>query len=241
MELVPSTEESVPLPLLLLTRRPLPLHALPPLSLLRSVDGADADDPAAALPPVRVAFLMRDNFRHRRAIEQAYVRAINRARERVDIACPYFYPGRTFRRALRRAALRGVSVRLLLQGKLDYRLAGLAAQVLYAELLHAGVQLYEYTPAYLHAKVAVVDGDWATVGSSNIDPLSLLLNLEANAIVHDARFTADLAQQLEAALQASAPVLEPAGGSAWWGLLRRGFVAWTAYWFLRLAGMSGRY
>jgi cardiolipin synthase len=134
-----------------------------------------------------------------------------------------------------------VRVRLLLQGKLDYRLAGLAAQVLYAEMLHAGVQVFEYTPAYLHAKVAVIDGAWATVGSSNIDPLSLLLNLEANAIVHDRRFAADLSLRFEAAVSASAPVLGPAGGGLWWGLLRRGFVAWTAYWFLRLAGMSGRY
>ena len=202
---------------------------------------APAADSGTAALPVRVAFLMRDNFRHRRAIEQAYIQAIAGARQRIDMACPYFYPGRAFRRALRRAALRGVRVRLLLQGKLDYRFAGLAAQVLYGELLHAGVQVHEYTPAFLHAKVAVIDGDWATVGSSNIDPLSLLLNLEANAVVHDARFTADLALRLEAAVQASVPVLRPADGGGGWALLRRGFVAWTAYWFLRLAGMSGRY
>ncbi|OYU72481.1 MAG: cardiolipin synthase B, partial [Burkholderiales bacterium PBB5] len=96
----------------------------------------------APLPPVRVAFLMRDNLRRRRAIEQAYVQAISRARQRVDIACPYFYPGRLFRRALCRAAQRGVRVRLLLQGRVDYRFAGLAAQVLYDELLHAGVQVF---------------------------------------------------------------------------------------------------
>jgi len=222
-----------------------------PLARLRRVAQRLKAGPAASglsasaaedeLAPVRVAFLMRDNFRRRRAIEQAYVRAIGAARQQVDLACPYFYPGRVFRRALRRAAARGVRVRLLLQGKLDYRLAGLAAQVLYAELLHAGVQVFEYTPAYLHAKVAVIDGQWATVGSSNIDPLSLLLNLEANAIVHDRQFAADLALRFEAAVQASVPVLGPAAGGRWWGLLRRGFVAWTAYWFLRLAGMSGRY
>ena len=196
--------------------------------------------PAPTLPPVRVAFVMRDNLR-RRAIEQAYVQAISRASRRVDIVCPYFYPGRLFRRALRKAARRGVQVRLVLQGKLDYRFAGLAARVLYQELLAAGVQLYEYTPAFLHAKVAVVDDDWATVGSSNIDPLSLLLNLEANAIVHDPAFAADLARAIDGAVQVSAPVLSPPGGQGWWAVLRRGFVAWTAYWFLRLAGISGRY
>src|SRR5439155_604272 len=83
---------------------------------------------------------------------------------------PYFYPGHRFRQALRRAADRGVRVRLLLQGKLDYRIAGIAASVLYDELLAHGVRIYEYTPAFLHAKVAVVDDEWATVGSSNSDP-----------------------------------------------------------------------
>ena len=201
--------------------------------------GSAPDTPA--LPPVRVLFLVRDNFRRRRAIEQAYVAAISRARQRVDLICPYFYPGRVFRRALRRAAQRGVQVRLLLQGKADYRFAALAAQVLYDEMLRSGVRVFEYTPAFLHAKVAVVDDTWATVGSSNIDPLSLLLNLEANVMVHDAPFANGLAQRIEAAIQASQEVLRPPLGAGWWAVLRRGFVAWTAYWFLRLAGITGRY
>ena len=113
--------------------------------------------------------------------------------------------------------------------------------MLYDELLAAGVQIFEYTPAYLHAKVAIVDDDWATVGSSNIDPLSLLLNLEANVIVQDALFTGTLALRFEAAVAQSRPVTLPPVGRDWWSVLRRGFVAWTAYWFLRLAGMSGRY
>ena len=202
---------------------------------------AGADGLAPDLPPVRVMFLVRDNLRRRRSIEQAYIQAISQARDRVDLICPYFYPGRLFRRALRRAAERGVRVRLLLQGKVDYRFAALAAQVLYDEMLHSGVQVFEYTPAFLHAKVAVVDAAWSTVGSSNIDPLSLLLNLEANVIVHDLDFTQDLARRIDAAIQASREVLRPASRSGWWGVMRRGFVASTAYWFLRLAGISGRY
>jgi cardiolipin synthase len=192
-------------------------------------------------PPMLAAFVVRDNLRQRRAIERAYIDAIHGARRRVEIMCPYFYPGRIFRRALRRAAARGVQVRLLLQGKVDYRFAALAAQVLYDELLASGVQIYEYTPAFLHAKVALVDDDWATVGSSNIDPLSLLLNLEANVFVQDAGFTATLAARFEAALANSRAILRPPAGRGWWSVLQRGFVAWTAYWFLRLAGMSGRY
>ena len=198
-------------------------------------------DVVASAVPVRVAFVVRDNLRRRRAIEHAYVDAISHARHRVDVVCPYFYPGRLFRRALRGAARRGVRVRLLLQGKADYRFAVLAAQVMYDEMLRAGVQLFEYTPAFLHAKVALVDGDWATVGSSNIDPLSLLLNLEANVIVHDAPFAAVLALRLESAFLASQPVLRPPVAAGWSALLRRGFVAWSAYWFLPLAGITGKY
>ena len=207
------------------------LHVLPPA----------AEDPPESTEPVRAAFVVRDNLRRRRAIEQAYIDAIARAQDSVDLVCPYFYPGRLFRRTLRRAAKRGVRVRLLLQGKADYRFAALAAQVLYDEMLGAGVRVFEYTPAFLHAKVAVVDGDWATVGSSNIDPLSLLLNLEANVIVQDPAFAVGLTLQLEAAFQVSTEVLRPPVGAGWRSVLRSGFVAWSAYWLLRLAGITGKY
>lgn len=192
--------------------------------------------------PVRAAFVVRDNLRQRRAIERSYVDALRRARTRIDLVSPYFYPGHLFRRTLRDAARRGVQVRLLLQGKLDYRIAGLAAQVLYDELLRHGVRIFEYMPAFLHAKVALVDEEWATVGSSNIDPLSLLLNLEANVMVRDRDFTRELADEFEAAIADSREVqavhLRSRG---FWGALRRGFVAWGAHVYLRVAGITGRY
>ncbi len=167
--------------------------------------------------------------------------AIRAAHTRIDIAVPYFYPGRGFRRSLRQAARRGVRVRLLLQGKIDYRIAAVAARVLYDELRSHGVHIYEYTPAFLHAKVAVVDDDWATVGSSNIDPLSLLLNLEANVVVHDPDFSEVLARRFDAAVAVSAEVRGLPAARGWQGLLQRGFVAWLANLYLRLAGITGRY
>jgi cardiolipin synthase len=191
--------------------------------------------------PVRCAFVVRDNVRQRRAIERTYIEAFAGARERIDLASPYFYPGRLFRRTLREAARRGVRVRLLLQGKLDYRIAGIAASVLYEELLRYGVRIYEYTPAFLHAKVAIVDEDWATVGSSNIDPLSLLLNLEANVIVRDGQFTRRLADEFDAAIAASREVTARVLRRGWLAALRRGFVAWCAHVYLRMAGITGRY
>jgi cardiolipin synthase len=210
------------------------------LQRLHILPRAVAHDPAT-LPPVRAAFVVRDNLRQRRAIERSYIDALEQAERRMDIVCPYFYPGAPFRQALRRAARRGVQVRLLLQGKLDYRFAGLAAQVLYDELLADGVRIFEYTPAFLHAKVALADDDWATLGSSNIDPLSLLLNLEANVVVRDADFNATLSRAFDAAVAVSREVTAPPVPRGLIATLRRGFVAWSAYWLLRLAGQSGRY
>jgi cardiolipin synthase A/B len=194
-----------------------------------------------APPPMHAAFLVRDNLRQRRTIERSYVEAIRHAKVRVDLAVPYFYPGRSFRRALRDAARRGVRVRLLLQGKIDYRIAALAAQAVYEELRSHGVLIYEYMPAYLHAKVAVVDDDWATVGSSNIDPLSLLLNLEANVVVRDASFANELARRFEQAVAVSTEVGGAPHRAGWRGWWRRGLVAWVANVYLRVAGVTGNY
>ena len=195
-----------------------------------------------ALAPMRAALVVRDNLRQRRMIERSYIAAIDGAHDRVWLVTPYFYPGQEFRRALRDAARRGVDVRLLLQGKLDYRVAGLAARVLYHELVHQGVKVYEYTPAYLHAKVALVDDEWATVGSSNIDPLSLLLNLEANLVVRDGDFVAELARELTEAWadcrEIGAADLPLRGVAGWLG---RALVAWVAYVYLRMGGVTGRY
>ncbi len=192
--------------------------------------------------PMEVAFVLRDNLRQRRTIERSYIAALRSARDRIDLISPYFYPGWEFRRRLREAAKRGVRVRVLFQGKLDYRIAGLAAQALYDELLASGVRVYEYMPAFLHAKIAVVDDDWATVGSSNIDPLSLLLNLEANVIVRDRDFAAELAERFEEALSVSNEIDPLAGRSSGiFPVLRRGLVAWVAHIYLRMAGATGKY
>ena len=144
--------------------------------------------------------VLRDNFRFRREIENQYLRAIGRARREVLIANAYFFPGRRMRQALKAAAASGVRVRLLLQGRVEYRLQHWASQAMYDELLRAGIEIVEYRPSFLHAKVAVID-DWATVGSSNIDPFSLLLAREANVVVEDAGFAAQLRRRIVAAIE----------------------------------------
>jgi cardiolipin synthase A/B len=163
----------------------------------RSGAGASgASDRQAA----RAALLLRDNLRNRSQIEKAYLRAIGVSRDEILIANAYFLPGRRLRKALVMAAGRGVRVRLLLQGRYEYFMQYHAARPVYGALLSAGVEIYEYSASFLHAKVAVVDGHWATVGSSNLDPLSLLLAREANVVVEDSDFASALAARLQDAI-----------------------------------------
>lgn len=153
-------------------------------------------------PPVGrlvAKLLLRDNLRFRRTIENEYLRAIGRARREVLIANAYFFPGPRLRRALLAAASSGVRVRLLLQGRPEYRLQHWGSQAIYDEMLRAGVEIIEYQRSFLHAKVAIAD-DWATVGSSNIDPFSLLLAREANVVVEDAGFAEQLRTRVLAAV-----------------------------------------
>ncbi len=148
----------------------------------------------------RGAFVVRDNVRHRNDIESAYLDAVARAGTEVLIANAYFFPGMSFRRALADAAARGVRVVLLLQGRVEYVLLHYASRALYRYFLDAGVEIYEYHRSFLHAKVAVVDGCWSTVGSSNIDPMSLLLAREANVMIDDADFARELTASLNDAM-----------------------------------------
>jgi len=162
---------------------------------------------AVAVGYQRAAFLVRDNFRHRSDIEDAYLAAIEQANEEIILASAYFFPGARFRRALVAAAGRGVRVILLLQARVEYVLLHYASRALYGALLDAGVQIFEYTKSFLHAKVAVVDGRWATVGSSNIDALSLLLMREANVVAEDRKFAQELRESLlERVIDGARPV-----------------------------------
>lgn len=163
----------------------------------------------AACGTQTAALVVRDNLRHRRAIEKAYLAAIAGARADIIIASAYFLPSTRFLRALREAAARGVGVSLLLQGRVEFRLVHYATQALYDDLLAAGVRIFLYEKSFLHAKVAVVDADWATVGSSNIDPYSLLAAREANLVVRDANFTDELRRSLRAAMAEGARELPP--------------------------------
>ncbi len=186
----------------------------------------------------RAAFLVRDNLRHRSDIEDAYLAAIAGARSEILIASSYFFPGQAFRRALMDASARGIRVVLLLQGRVEYVLLHYAARALYGAFLDAGIEIHEYKKSFLHAKVAVIDRRWATVGSSNIDPLSLLLAREANVIVDDREFATGLRQSLAAAMAAGAHQILRENWKA--QPLPKRFAMWLGYGLARiLVGISG--
>ena len=149
----------------------------------------------------KAALLLRDNLLHRSRIERAYRKAIGEARQEIIIANAYFVPGARLRQALIHAARRGVRVRLLLQGKYEYFMQYHATRPVWGALLAAGIEIHEYEASFLHAKVAVIDQRWATVGSSNLDPLSLLLAREANIVVEDGPFATELHQRLDHAMR----------------------------------------
>jgi cardiolipin synthase len=163
----------------------------PPVEKLPVPDGRGA----------RAALVMRDNLRNRTRIERAYRRAIGHAHREVLIANAYFVPGRKMRHAIVAAARRGVKVTLLLQGRYETFMQFYAARSVYGTLLRESVQIHEYSPTYLHGKVAVIDGRWATVGSSNLDPLSLLLAREANVVVENPAFAQVLRERLLDAIE----------------------------------------
>ena len=162
--------------------------------------------------------VLRDNVRYRTHIERAYRKAIGSAHHDVVVANAYFFPGLRLRRALVLAARRGVHVRLLLQGQYEYFLPYRAARQLYGQLMAAGVEIYEYHASFLHAKVAVVDGKWLTVGSSNLDPFSLLLAREANVVAHQPELARTLHTSLTEAIERSSDRVDPHAylSRSWW-------------------------
>ena len=188
--------------------------------------------------PQTASFLIRDNIRHRNDIQNAYLDAIRQARDEILIANAYVLPGWRFGRALLAAAQRGVRVTILLQGKTDHPLLHYATQALYARALAAGMRIYEYEKSFMHAKVAVIDAHWATVGSSNIDPFSLLLAKEGNLVIDDPQFAGELKESLIRAMQSGAREMrhEDHRERPWY----RRPLPWLAYWLVRtLAGLAG--
>jgi len=150
--------------------------------------------PALYFPPLavrgehRVAVAASEAGVRRNPFYRALLAAIESARERIQLTCAYFVPTRRLLHALVAAAHRGVDVRIVLPGFTDFWAPLHAGRSHYGYLLRAGVRIYERRDTLLHAKTCVIDGVWASIGSSNIDWRSFLHNAEANVVVLDAGF-----------------------------------------------------
>ncbi len=191
---------------------------------------ADLHTPQQVNNGLKAAFVTRDNVLHRHDIEEAYLTAIAQAKSEIIIANAYFVPGKRFRKALLDAVKRGVAVKLLLQGRKEYLLM-FATHAFYSVFLNAGIEIYEYRKSFMHSKVAVVDNYWATVGSSNIDPFSLLLAHEANVVVQDTVFATELSAEINASIKAAYRVT-----SHEWAHTSKlkHFASWLAYGVVRV-------
>ena len=166
------------------------------------------------------ALVVRDNLRNRRTIQRTYLQALGQARHSAYLANPYFAPGRKLRVALEQAALRGVQVTLLL-GVGQFAMQDAVANWFYPKLLKCGVRIVEYNKTQLHGKVAVVDDEWATVGSSNYDGLSLFINQEANVVINDDDFALSLREQIQRGVADGAEVLAAEfAHTPWWRRMR---------------------
>ena len=204
---------------------------------------ASAQEDNAPAGEAAVQFVTRDNRRHTNDNERHYLAAIRSARQRIVIANAYYFPGYRLIQALRRAAQRGVDVHLILQGEPDMPIVKVAASMLYHHLLHAGVQIHEYCERPLHGKVALVDQSWSTIGSSNLDPLSLSLNLEANVIVRDRGFNQTLWERLDALMRHSCKRIEASDLDGWsgWRLVSSFIIFHLLRWYPSWVGWLPRH
>lgn len=177
-----------------------------------------------------VRFVSRDNRRNKNTIEKLYIEGINSAKHQITIANAYFFPGYRVMKALTRASSRGVRIRLILQGDPDIPFSLSAARCLYDTLTRNNIEVYEYTERPLHGKIATIDNDWSSIGSSNLDPWSLSLNLEANVFVEHSQLNKQLTDEMELLVEQSRKIqYETVKRRDWWSQVRNTFF----YHFLR--------
>jgi len=179
----------------------------------------------------RILLAIRDNEAHSTDIEEQYIHGIRSATYRLILANAYFFPGYRILKELRSAARRGVQVTLIMQGKPDMNWVQMFTNLLYNYLLREGITIWEYHPRPLHGKVALADREWSTVGSSNLDPLSMSLNLEANLIIRDLAFNQQLYEHLMDLIKTQCRQVSPrvAARGYWW----RAPLIFVSFHFLR--------
>jgi cardiolipin synthase A/B len=153
------------------------------------------------IPPIKVRMRRNDWVRRKNEISASYIEMFNTAQSHIIIVCSYFLPGKVIRRILSKAAARGVKIKVVIAGSSDIRIAKNAERWMYDWLLRNNIEIYEYQPAILHAKVAVCDSEWLTIGSYNINNISAYVSIELNLDVRNVHFAKEVEEKLEAIIQ----------------------------------------
>ncbi len=183
----------------------------------------------------RAAVRMRCNdwVRHKNEISESYISMFRKARSHITIISSYFLPGRLIRRLLRYAVKRGVIVRVITAGPSDVMLAKRAERWMYDWLLRNKVELYEYQPTVLHAKAAVCDGEWLTLGSYNVNNISTYASIELNLDVRSPAFATSFEKELDSIIKNDCVAITKRKHTESKNIFRQ-FVRWCSYEFIRL-------
>ena len=136
--------------------------------------------------PYTIKMRRNDWVRRKNEISESYIEMFRHAKSHITILCSYFLPGKVIRHLLSKAASRGVKIKIITAGPSDVMMAKYAERWLYDWLLRNKIELYEYQPAVLHAKVAVCDSEWFTIGSYNVNNVSAYASIELNLDVYNA-------------------------------------------------------
>ncbi|NUQ24990.1 MAG: phospholipase [Saprospiraceae bacterium] len=159
--------------------------------------------PANSTHKTAIKISQNDWLNYKNEISTAYRRAIGNAKTEIIILGSYFIPGYKFRKALKNAAKRGVKIKILLSGISDVPLIKYATRYMYSFLFKNNIEIYEWPHSVMHGKAAVVDGQWSTVGSYNINWLSAYSSIEMNIEVPDAAFSSQFSAHLHDKLSSS--------------------------------------
>jgi cardiolipin synthase len=141
---------------------------------------------------IKLRVVQNNWYRNKIEILRSYRSAFKNSRDRMIILASYFLPGRNERRLLRNASLRGVDIKIMLAAESDMPVFKRATRFLYDFILRSNIKIYEYLPSNLHAKVAVVDGQWCTIGSYNLNHVSDYASIEVNVNILDNKFASEL-------------------------------------------------
>ncbi len=174
-----------------------------------------------------------DWVRRKNEISATYIEMFRHAQSHISILCSYFLPGKIIRRLLSDAAKRGVKIKVITAGPSDIMLAKYAERWMYDWLLRNKIELYEYQPAVLHAKVAVCDAEWLTIGSYNVNNISTYASIELNLDVRNAAFAKELEQTLDKIIDKDCIHITKEKHRQSKNIFKQ-FIRWCSYQFIRV-------